>query len=327
MMSWSALYNSKLLFIILIGLGLLVWRLIKIRRAVTLLQNHHQQLLQNFSMMRAVIKFLLYGIALLFLFLALLGPQWDEKDSMVKQEGRDILVALDISGSMLAQDYEPNRLEVAKQKIHRLMKELDADRVALMLFSGTAFIQCPLTMDMHAFEMFLEQVDVESISHGSTAIDQALQQAIAMFAALPEHKSKIVVLVTDGEDFSTNLDNVKTEFCKQGIHLFALGIGSVEGAPIPVYNEQGAQTGHRRDKQANVVISRLNEPMLTTLAQSCGGMFIRATKNNDDIHTLVKYINAFEKEQFEEKKLHSYEQQYPYFVAVSFLCLLLEWLL
>ncbi len=326
-MFWGTPGHSKYFIILLIVLGLLCWRLVKTRTVSKILTAQHIQLLTNFSWLKISIKTFILAIGLIFLFIALLSPQWNAKEQAVMQEGRDILIALDISRSMLAQDQEPNRLNAAKQKIKQLLERLETDRVALMLFSGTAFIQCPLTRDIAAFTMFLDHVDVETISSGTTALDQALREALRMFNSIPTHKSKIVLLITDGEDFSKQLEEVKKNLMQQSIHLFSLGMGSVQGAPIPLFDEQGKQQGYQLDKQGNVVISRLNEQMLRTLSQECGGLYVRSAANNADINTLIERILAFEKEVIEQKKLARYEQQYPWFIGVSLLCLLLEWLL
>jgi len=243
------------------------------------------------------------------------------------QEGRDLYIALDISRSMLATDSSPNRLICAKEKIKRLIKKLSCERVGLILFSGSAFVQCPLTSDYAAFHLYLDAVDAELISSGTTALDQAIRQALTSFVSIPERKSKLLVLFTDGEDFSHNLNDIKQEATDSHLSIFTIGVGTPEGAPVPLFDHHGNIIGHQKDAKGGVVISRLNEGILRTLSQDAGGSYIRATDNDDDVTAFVSAVNAFEKEELAEQKFSRYEDQYHYFLLVSFICFALEWLL
>jgi Ca-activated chloride channel family protein len=243
------------------------------------------------------------------------------------QEGRDLYIALDISRSMLATDSQPNRLICAKEKIKRLIKKLSCERVGLILFSGSAFVQCPLTSDYAAFFLYLDAVDAELISSGTTALDQAIQQALTSFASVPERKSKLLVVLTDGEDFSQNLSNVKEEAAQSHLSIFTIGVGTPEGAPVPLFDHHGNIIGHQKDHKGGVVISRLNEEILANLSADAGGRYIRATENDDDISLFVATVQGFEKEQLAERKHSRYEDQYHYFLLVSFICFVLEWVL
>lgn len=322
---------SNLIFsplLIVIGL-LLAYRFMKLRRiiAILALPAHSSILIKNFSIKKETIKNILLVIGSFFLFLALLHPSWTKKKTMVNQEARDLFIALDISRSMLATDCKPNRLECAKKKIELLLEKLPFDRVGLILFSGSSFVQCPLTSDYRAFKMFLDHIDVEIISSGTTALDQAIDQALQCFKATPERKNKLLVLFTDGEDFSRNLSAIKEEAKKTGMHIFTVGIGTADGAPIPLYDETGKQKGHQRNSKGAVVISRLNEGILSTLARDSGGEYIPTDKNDRDVQQLVKKILGYEKEKIQESAIEQYQEQYPYFLAVSFICFALEWIL
>ena len=228
---------------------------------------------------------------------------------------------------MLAQDCLPNRIEFAKKKVRSLLQLLSCERVGLILFSGSTLVQCPLTADYSAFYMFLDQIDAEVISSGTTALDRALKKALEAFKQTPERKHKLVVLFTDGEDFSRNLAYIKNKVIKEGMSVFTLGVGTPEGAPIPVVDRQGKQNGHQKDAKGNVVISRLNEEMLNSLARDSGGIYMRVTKDDSDVRRIVDRVNTFEKEKINDKKLSITEQQYHYFLLVSLVCFALEWLL
>jgi Ca-activated chloride channel homolog len=325
--SWGAPGNIVWLPIVFIIIFLLVYRCYKQRKAYTLLAGNQLLLLRNVSPKKQILKLILMSIGILFLFFALLRPQWNKAEETVTQEGRDLYIALDISRSMLAADASPNRLAWAKEKIKRLIKKLSCERVGLILFSGSAFVQCPLTSDYSAFYLYLDAVDAELISSGTTALGQAIVQALTSFAATPDRKTKLLVLFTDGEDFSHNLADIKKEAAQAGLSIFTIGIGTPEGAPVPTFDEHGVPTGHQKDARGAVVISRLNEGILDTLARDVGGHYRRATNNDEDINFLVRDVQAWDKEQIGERKWSRYEDQYHYFLLITFICFVLEWLL
>ena len=262
-------------------------------------------------------------LAMFFLFIAILQPQWHKKEETIQQEGRNILIMLDISRSMLAQDLKPNRLEFVKLKLKALLQKLDSERVGLILFSGSAFLQCPLTSDFSTFSMFLDQVDVESISSGTTAIDAALQKMIQTFQQNQNYKNKLALLVTDGEDFSLNLKTVQKNAQQENIKIFALGVGTPEGAPIPKLNS----SGHETDENGQIALSRLNENLLQNICNSVDGKYVRTTQNDSDIDYIASLVQKFEKESFGDKKLSLYQDQYPWFLGTSWFFMALEWIL
>lgn len=327
---WASAQNLIYLPVLVCIIGILIYAFIRRQRIIAMLATSRWSdlMLHAASPARSSIKTLLMIIGCSTLFLALLQPQWDKKEEMVEQQGRDLFIGLDISRSMLAQDITPNRLVFAKEKIKKLVKKLSCERVGLILFSGSTFVQCPLTTDYGAFFLFLDQIDAESISSGTTAIDAAIAQAIEAFKRGVERKNKLLVLFTDGEDFSSNLARLKEEAVNTGMHIFTVGVGTTDGAPIPLFDVRGNQQGHQLDKKGKVVITRLNEGILYNLAQDSGGTYLRVQTDNDsDIDSLVRSVEQFEKERMDDKKISKFHEQYPYFVGVSFICFLLEWLL
>ena len=324
---WGSPENIQWLFFFgLVALFLMV-RYKKQRVAQKALVGVHHQFLRNVSPKKQLLKCTLMLVGVLFLCLALLRPQWNQSEETIMQEGRDLYIALDISRSMLATDCAPDRLSFAKDKIKRLVRKLSCERVGLILFSGAAFVQCPLTSDYSAFYLYLDTVDAELISSGTTALDQAIQQALTSFASTPDRKSKLLVLFTDGEDFSHNLHDIKQEAVEAQLSIFTIGVGTPEGAPVPLFDAHGKLIGHQKDKNGGVVISRLNEGILRTLSQDAGGSYIRATPGDDDIGAFIRAVHSFDKEQLAERKHSRYEDQYHYFLLVSFICFALEWLL
>lgn len=297
-----------------------------VKRTKALALFNKQLIYQHFNWQR-YLKALLYVFGVLALYVTFLDPRWGKRDDVLTREGRDIVIALDVSKSMLAQDRLPNRLAYAKNKIKTMLRRLQADRFALILFSGSAFVHCPLTADYATFMLFLDQLDSETISSGTTAVDQALKEALKMFETMPSKKHKLLVLLTDGEDFSSNLVGFKTQAQEQCLTIFSLGLGTSEGAPIPLFDDSGALIGHQRDEQGNIVISRLNEGILRTLSEDTGGRYAVASEDNVDIDAVCSYVESLEREQFEQKKTEAQEPRYYYFALLALIFFLLEWLL
>ena len=326
---WGAQGNLFVIAIIALLFLLLLYRLMRMHRVHKVLAptKQAQKFLRYCSMPKMIFKAILLCVASLFLFVALLRPMWNKKEETVEQEGRDLFIALDISRSMLAADCAPNRLTCAKNKIKKLLPMLSCERVGLILFSGSSIIQCPLTTDYGAFLMFLDAIDADTVSAGTTALDQAIATAMQAFGHMKDKKNKLLVIFTDGEDFSSNLANVKREAIQKGLHIFTVGVGTPEGAPIPLYDPFGHQIGHQLDDKGNVVITRLNEGILRSVAADSGSIYLTLTADDTDIRSLVRAVSSFEKEKIEDKKIAMLEDQYHYFLLVSLICLLLEWIL
>lgn len=328
--TWASPEKFIWLFILVpIILVLLMLRFYKTNKLVEKLTHikWRTTLLKHFSFAKFALKIFLLFIGAFFLLLALARPQWNKKEKQIKQEGRDLFIAIDISRSMLAQDMKPNRLEYAKSKIKKLINKLSIERVGLIIFAGSAVIQCPMTNDFNTFMLFLDQIDSDTISSGTTAVDRAIEKAIEAYERMGSKKNKLLVVVTDGEDFSRNLRELKKRANDQGMRIFTLGIGSISGAPIPLMNEKKETIGHLKDEHGKIVISQLNEGILSSLAHDVSGVYIKITEDDTDIKKIIDWISHFEKEQFEDAKISIYEEQYPYFVAISFLCFALEWIL
>jgi len=325
-----AAYENITYFYIIIGVFfLLLYQVLQWKKRVNNLVVHRyvSQILLHASLYKKICKMVLLLIGITCIIATLLRPQWDKKEQKVAQEGRDLLIAIDISRSMLAQDLKPNRLNFAKEKIKKLLYNLSCERVGLIVFSSSTFMQCPLTTDFGAFLMFLDKLDVDTISHGTTAIDQAIKEGLRVFESDSAKKTKLLIVFTDGEDFSTDLQGVKDKAVQEGLSICTVGVGTPQGAPVPIIDKSGKQSGWEKDEQGNVIMSCLNENLLTSLAQQAGGKYVRAVQSDDDIKALIHTINRFEKDTFEDKTYESLQDQYPYFIAVSFFCFALEWIL
>lgn len=287
-----------------------------------------RSLLKHISFARIALKGICIVIGTLGIMIALLRPGWDKKDEQHHHKGRDFLIALDISRSMLAADLAPDRLSVAKHKIKRLARYFPTDRFSLMLFAESTFVVCPFTSDHDTIEMFIDQVDDQTTSASGTSLEQVMRDALDLFNKVPDRKQKIVVVVTDGEDFSDSLSSIKQAVLRGGVHIFTLGIGTTQGAPIPLIDEKGKRSGYIKDEKGAVVISRLDQPLLQRLVDQTGGAYIPLTHSDDrDIAALVDLLNTFEKQDIDTIDRSIVHEKYYYAAAIGLLALLIEWLL
>ena len=327
--TFKAPHNSIYLGICIIALLFIIYRLFRSFRIIALLGKSVRgtTFLKHISFTRIIIKNILWMAALLFIAITLLHPSWNKQEETVIQEGRDLFIAFDISASMLATDVSPNRVEFAKEKIRSLVNALPSERIGLILFSGSSFVQCPLTRDRNAFFMYLNQIDTSTIASSSTALDTAIKQALDAFKEIGSQKNKLLVIVTDGEDFSKNLSSLKDEAQAEGLTIFTMGIGTALGSPIPLIDQSGKPAGHLKDKHGTIIITHLNDQLLHTLAQELGGTYVHASTDHSDINQIVSLVMRHEKEKREEKTYGQLQEQYPYFLLISFFLLLIEWLL
>ncbi|OGW19199.1 MAG: hypothetical protein A3K09_02585, partial [Nitrospinae bacterium RIFCSPLOWO2_12_FULL_47_7] len=245
------------------------------------------KLISPLARQRQRLKNALMVFALLLSLIALTHPQWGFKWEELRQEGVDIIIALDVSNSMLAEDIKPNRLIRAKHKVADLINMLEGDRVGLVAFAGTSFLQCPLTLDYSAATLFLDMIDTELIPVPGTAIAHAIHTSTKAFSTR-EKKSKVIILITDGEDHEGRVQEAVREAREQGVKIYTVGIGQDSGAPIP--NVGG---GFKKDRQGNVVLSKLGESVLQKIALDTGGAYVRSVTGDMDLNKI--YIEDIKK--------------------------------
>jgi Ca-activated chloride channel family protein len=237
--------------------------------------------------------------------------------------GLDILVVLDTSNSMRAEDVRPSRLERSKLGIRDLVRRLNGDRIGLIPFAGDSYLYCPLTADYGAFMMMLDDIYPGIIPRGGTAIEQALRRAMNAFddQVLAD---RVIILITDGEDHEGNPLNLMEEMQRRGIKLFAVGIGTPDGDLIPMIDEQG-RTQMLRDRQGNVVVTRLQEDLLERLATRTGGMYVRATPTDFGLDQIVDLgIAPLQRTELDTELLLTYRDRYAWFLGLAFLLLAVE---
>jgi len=282
------------------------------------------EILKTVDMRKRKIRTWMTGIAVSLVIVALMRPQWGFTWQEVKQRGIDILIALDTSKSMLAEDVLPNRLERSKLAIKDLVKKLHGDRVGLVTFSGTAFLQCPLTVDYDGFMLTLDDVDVFSIPVGGTSISSAIYEAIESYEEGGESEDKVLIIITDGEDLEGGIERAVQAAKAAGIKIFCVGIGSTEGELIPVKDEKG-KTVFMKDREGNVVKTRLVEEALEEIAVQTGGMYVRSTGAEFGLDLIYeKELSKIEKKDFKSRMEKRYHERFQLPLVLAFLLLLAE---
>ncbi|MDX1393044.1 MAG: VWA domain-containing protein [Gemmatimonadota bacterium] len=267
---------------------------------------------------------LVVGVALSLVALA--RPQFGTRLETVRREGMDIVVALDLSESMLAEDIAPNRLERSKLEIQRLISRLDGDRIGLVAFAGRAFVQSPLTSDYGAARLFLNAMDTDLVPVQGTDVGAALEQALDSFRDESlEHR--VVVLVTDGEDHEGRVDEMVARAADSGVRVYTVGIGSAEGVPIPEFDERGQQRGFKRDEEGAVVTTRLEEGTLRRIASMTGGRLFRSTPQASELTALVDELEALGGREIDAREITQFEERFQLFLGVAMLLLFLEGLI
>jgi len=262
-------------------------------------------------------------IAITLLIFALANPQIGSKIEEVKQVGIDVYILLDVSLSMKAEDIKPSRLEKAKHEISKLIQKLSGDRIGLIVFSGKAFIQFPLTTDYSAANLFLSAVSVKSVPQPGTAIGPAVQLAINSFKK-DEETQKAVVIITDGEDHEGEFDSMLEEANNLGVKIYSIGLGSPQGVPIPIYNSAGRQVGYKKDRNGNVVLTKLNEQILQDITDRGNGKYYRGSNTDDELEMIYDDLASLEGSEFGATKITEYEDRYYYFLIPAILILFIE---
>ncbi len=283
----------------------------------------HNVLLPSFSGVKNTFKFSIIILSLFLLIIAAANPQVGTKMEEVKQTGIDVFILLDVSLSMQAEDIKPNRLEKAKFQIANLINRLRGDRIGLVIFSGEAYVQFPLTTDYSAANLFLSAVDFNSVPQPGTAIAAAITLALNSFEK-ESPTEKVIVIITDGEDHEGDINSVLTEAKNNGVKIYTIGLGSTGGSPIPIYNSRGDQTGFKKDKEGNVVLTKLDEETLKQIASNTDGEYFRGSNYEDHLDKIYQDLSELDKAEFGVKKVTDYEDRFYYFLAPAILLLLLE---
>ena len=286
-----------------------------------------EALMPNASRVRPTVKFSIVLVALTLLIFATARPQFGQSERTEKRQGIEAIVALDISNSMLAEDVAPNRLDRAKQMLSKLMDNMVNDKVGLVVFAGDAFVQLPITCDYVSAKMFLNSIKPELIKTQGTAIGQALSTSIRCFGAVSDRDSqpvadvnRAIILITDGENHEDDAVAVAKHAKEMGIQVFVVGIGKPEGSPIPM----PGTNNFRKDRQGNVVVSKLNEDMCREIAQAGGGIYVRCDNSNTATKAVQKELDKLATQEIETQVYTDYNEQFQSFALIALLLLVID---
>lgn len=302
-----------------VGMGLWLWnRRRRLRRfGDEALVN---ELMPSWSRSKLWVRTVLVAFAFFFFVVGLSRPQIGAKLREHKTRGAEIMVVLDVSNSMLAEDYSPNRLERAKLAIPRITDKLQDDRIGLIVFAGTAFVQLPITSDYVSAKMFLNSISTESIPIQGTAIGDAVNTAIRGFSAQSEH-SRAIIVITDGENHEDDAVAAAKQAAEAGIKVYTIGVGSVDGQPIPM------DGGLLKDKDGNIVVTRLDEETLKEVASAGGGAYVHAGNDEFGLTPIINDIRKMEDEEYNSVVFEEYDEQFMYFLGIALVFFALEMLI
>jgi Ca-activated chloride channel family protein len=282
------------------------------------------KLMPDVSAARPLVKFLILSMAILFLIIILARPQFGSKMEEVKRQGVEVIIALDVSNSMLAEDIQPTRLERAKQAISRLVESLQNDKLGLIVFAGDAYTQIPVTTDYISAKMFLSTISPEIVPKQGTAIGSAIDLATSSFSQTKD-KSRALIIITDGENHDDDPVARAREAAEKGIVIYTIGIGSAEGVPISVTS--GGKRDFLKDAQGNTVITKLDENILKEIAVAADGKYVRASNSNIGLDQIFSDIRKLKKQELEGTVYTEYNDQFQIFAALSLFLLLLEFII
>ncbi len=314
-------YLLLLLLIPFFFLGMALWMGAR-RRRIRKLGDEAlvNELMPSWSRSKRWVRAVLYSLAFFFFVIGLSRPQIGAKLKEYKVKGAEIMVVLDVSNSMLAQDYSPNRLERAKLAISRITDRLQGDRIGLIIFAGSSFVQLPITSDYVSAKMFLSNISTESIPIQGTAIGDAINTAVKSFSAQSEN-SRAIIVITDGENHEDDAVAAATQAAEAGVKVYTIGVGSVEGQPIPM------DGGLLKDKEGNIVVTKLDEDTLKEIAQVGGGAYVHAGNDEFGLTPIVNDIKKMQEEEYSSVVFEEYDEQFMYFLGIALALFVLEMLI
>ena len=313
------LYLLLLVPLFLVGYG--VWRHLRTRRIRKFGDEALvKALMPSWSGSKGWVKMILFSLAFAFFVIGLARPQIGAKLAEHKTRGAEIVICLDVSNSMLAEDYSPNRLDRAKLAISRLTDRLKDDRIGLILFAGSSFVQLPVTTDYVSAKMFLGSIDTGSVPVQGTAMGDAIFTAIRSFSAQSE-KSRVIIVISDGENHEDDPVAAAKEAAENGIRVYTVGVGSADGQPIPF------EGGLMKDKDGEIVVTRLDEETLRKVAEAGNGAYVHAGGDEFGLNPIIEDVRRMEDEEFGSVVFEEYDEQFMYFFGIALFLLVIEMLI
>ncbi|MBF8151255.1 VWA domain-containing protein [Winogradskyella sp. F6397] len=281
-----------------------------------------KRLSPNQSLFKSVLKVLVLCTAFACLSLALVNPKIGTKLETVRSEGVDVVFAVDVSKSMLAEDIAPNRLDKSKQLVTQIVNSLVSDRVGIIAYAGKAFPQLPITTDHASAKMFLQNMNTDMMSSQGTAISEAIQLSKTYFDN-EDQANRVLIIISDGEDHDGEALNVAEEAAEQGIRILTVGVGDVKGGPIPI-KRNGVVLNYKKDNQGETVITRLDETTLKEIASEANGVYINGKNTADVVNTIKDELDKMDKQEFESKQIADFKDQFQWFLAFGILLLFID---
>ncbi len=309
--------------IVLIFLLLQVWKYRMQRKFAS--KSLFKRLSPNTSIFKSILKVVVLSLAFACLVIAMVNPKMGTKLETVKREGVDIVFAVDVSKSMLAEDIAPNRLEKAKQLVTQIINNLASDRVGIIAYAGKAFPQLPITTDYGSAKMFLQSMNTDMLSSQGTAIGEAIQLAKGYYDD-DQDTNRVLIIISDGEDHGELATQVAQEAYEQGIRIFTIGLGDVKGGPIPE-KRNGVIVNYKKDRNGETVVTRLDEETLKSIANEGHGSYINGRDTAKVVEHIRDILNKMDKTEFEAKQFADFESQFQWFLGAAIFFLLIDILL
>lgn len=281
-----------------------------------------RKMIPEVSFTRPGLKFIFFTVAFASLVIGAANPQIGTKVEEGKKSGADLMILLDVSNSMLAGDLSPNRLENAKRAISQLIDNLHNDRIGIIIFAGEAYVQLPITTDYSAAKLFLNNISTDIVPTQGTAIGAAIDMGMKSFDFV-NGTSKAMVLMTDGENFEDDAIASAKRATEKNVAIHVIGLGSVEGAPVPIY-QNGNPTGFRKDEKGQTVITKLNEQMCKEISEAGNGVYVRASNANSGLGIVMNQISKMEQKTFDSKVFKNYEDRFQFFLGFALILLVIE---
>ena len=281
-----------------------------------------KRLSPDLSFFKSTLKFVVLCLAISFLIIGLVNPKIGTKLETIKREGVDIVFAIDVSKSMLAEDVAPNRLEKSKQLVTQIINNVASDRVGIIAYAGKAFPQLPITTDYASAKMFLQSMNTDMLSSQGTAIDEAIQLSRNYYDD-DEQTNRVLIIISDGEDHNDLSVEVAETASEEGIKIYTIGVGSEKGGPIPL-KRNGVVMSYKKDQNNETVITRLNQETLRTIANKANGDYINGNQTADVVKQIRDALNAMDKKEFEAKEFAEYKDQFQWFLGIGLFFLILD---
>lgn len=285
-------------------------------------KNVVKLMMPQVSFSRPWLKFIFFLVAYACLIIGMADPQLGSKTEEVKRKGADLMILLDVSNSMLAQDLAPNRLENAKQAIAQLIDKMHDDRIGIIVFAGQAYVQLPITTDYSAAKLFLNTINTSMVPTQGTAIGAAIDLGMRSFD-FKNGTGKAMIIITDGENHEDNAVEAATQAKSKGVIINVLGVGSANGAPIPIYRD-GQPAGFHTDSLGKPVVSKLNEDMCRDIAAAGSGVYVRANNSNSGLSIVMDQIAKVQRKMYDSKSYKDFEDRFQFFLGIAFVLLVIE---